>query len=66
MPADGQYYEKNDDWGSRAQLGWNGPGDTVVNLSWENERLNQPARPAIGLVDVAGGSRIAVDHPGYQ
>lgn len=50
--GDGQYYEKNDDWGSRAQLGWNAPGDTVVNLTWENERLNQPARPAIGLVDL--------------
>jgi iron complex outermembrane recepter protein len=48
--GDGQYYEKNDDWGSRAQLAWNGPDDTLVNLSWENERLNQPARPAIGLV----------------
>jgi iron complex outermembrane receptor protein len=50
--GDGQYYEKNDDWGSRAQLGWNAPGDTTVNLSWENERLNQPARPAIGIVDL--------------
>jgi iron complex outermembrane receptor protein len=50
--GDGQYYEKNDDWGSRAQLGWNAPGDTLVNLTWENERLNQPARPAIGLVDL--------------
>ena len=50
--GDGQYYEKNDDWGSRAQLGWNAPGDTVVNLTWENERLNQPARPAIGVVDL--------------
>jgi iron complex outermembrane receptor protein len=50
--ATGQEYEKNDDWGSRAQLHWNAPGDTAVNLSWEYEKLNQPARPAIGLVDL--------------
>jgi len=50
--ATGKEYEKNDDWGSRAQLRWNAPGNTVVNLSWEYERLNQPARPAIGLVDL--------------
>jgi iron complex outermembrane receptor protein len=48
----GQHYEKNDDWGTRAQLRWNAPGDTTVNLSWEHERLNQPARPAIGLVNL--------------
>jgi iron complex outermembrane recepter protein len=50
--ATGQYYEKNDDWGARAQLRWNAPGSTVVNLSFEYERLNQPPRPAIGLLDL--------------
>jgi iron complex outermembrane receptor protein len=48
--ATGQRYDKNDDWGMRAQLHWNAPGDTAVNLSWEHEQLNQPARPAIGIV----------------
>ena len=48
--ATGQHYDKSDDWGLRAQLRWNGPADTVVRLSWEHEELNQPARPAIGLL----------------
>jgi iron complex outermembrane receptor protein len=50
--ATGKNYEKDDDWGSRAQLHWNAPGDTQVNLAWEYERLNQPARPAVGLVNL--------------
>src|SRR5579859_936855 len=50
--ATGKNYEKDDDWGSRAQLHWNAPGETEVNFAWEYERLNQPARPAVGLVDL--------------
>ncbi|TCV93407.1 iron complex outermembrane receptor protein [Luteibacter rhizovicinus] len=50
--ANGQHYNKNDDWGIRSQLRWNAPGDTKVRVSWEHEKLNQPARPAIGLVPV--------------
>ncbi len=44
------HYNKNDDWGMRAQFRWNAPGDTSVNLAWEHEALNQNARPAIGIV----------------
>jgi len=47
--ASGQRYKKDDDWGMRSQLQWNAPGDTVVNLAWEHERLDQPSRPAIGV-----------------
>ena len=48
----GQHFNKNDDWGMRNQLRWNFAGDTVVRVAWEHEYLNQPARPAIGLVPV--------------
>ena len=48
----GQHFNKNDDWGMRNQLRWNLPDDTVVRVIWEHEKLNQPARPAIGLVAV--------------
>ncbi len=43
--ATGQHYDKNDDWGTRAALRWNAPGDTTVRLSWEHEEL-EPARPS--------------------
>jgi len=48
--ATGQHFEKNDDWGIRGQLRWNAPGDTEVRLTYEHEHLNQPSRPAIGIV----------------
>ncbi|GAA0709306.1 TonB-dependent receptor [Dokdonella soli] len=48
--ATGQQYDKNNDWGFRAQFRWNAPGDTTVRVAWEHEKLNQPARPAIGIV----------------
>jgi iron complex outermembrane receptor protein len=38
------------DWGTRASLGWDGPSETKVILSWEHESLDQNARPAIGLI----------------
>ena len=51
--GNGQHYNKNDDWGMRNQLRWNLPDGTVARVVWEHEKLNQPARPAIGLVPVS-------------
>jgi iron complex outermembrane recepter protein len=48
--ANGQHYGRNDDWGSRMVYRWNITPDTRVLLSWDHERLNQPPRPAFGLV----------------
>ncbi|GLQ98558.1 TonB-dependent receptor [Dyella mobilis] len=48
--ANGQHYGKNDDWGSRFVYRWNITPDTRVLWSWDHERLDQPPRPAIGLV----------------
>jgi iron complex outermembrane recepter protein len=48
--ATGQHYGKNDDWGTRAVWRWNVDDSTRVLLSWDHEKLNQPPRPAIGLV----------------
>jgi iron complex outermembrane recepter protein len=47
--ASGARYDRNGDWGTRAQLLWRAPGDTRVRLIWEHEDLDQPARPAIGI-----------------
>ncbi|HEY1312744.1 MAG TPA: TonB-dependent receptor [Steroidobacteraceae bacterium] len=47
--ATGARYDRNGDWGTRAQLLWRAPGDTRVRLIWEHEDLDQPARPAIGI-----------------
>jgi iron complex outermembrane receptor protein len=48
--ATGERYDRNGDWGFRAQLRWNAPADTQVRFIWEHEELGQPARPAIGIV----------------
>jgi iron complex outermembrane recepter protein len=48
--ATGERYDRDGDWGLRAQLRWNAPADTHVRLIWEHEELAQPARPAIGVV----------------
>ena len=48
--ATGVRYDRNGDWGVRAQLRWNAPADTNVRLIWEHEELSQPPRPAIGIV----------------
>jgi iron complex outermembrane receptor protein len=48
--ATGMRYDRDGDWGLRAQLRWNAPGDTKVRLTYELENLDQPARPAIGIV----------------
>jgi iron complex outermembrane receptor protein len=56
--ATGQRYEKNDEWGTRLQFRWRAPGDTLVRLIWEHEQLDQPARPAIGLVPVSASGTV--------
>jgi iron complex outermembrane recepter protein len=48
--ATGERYDRDGDWGLRAQLRWNAPADTRVRFIWEHENLAQPARPAIGVV----------------
>jgi len=48
--ATGERYDRDGDWGVRAQLRWNAPADTHVRFIWEHENLAQPARPAIGVV----------------
>lgn len=48
--ANGQRYGKNNDWGTRMVYRWNITPNTRVLWSWDHERLDQPPRPAIGLV----------------
>ncbi|HEX8957120.1 MAG TPA: TonB-dependent receptor, partial [Burkholderiaceae bacterium] len=50
--ATGERLNSTGDWGSRATLRWNAPGQTKVLLSWEHESLDQNALPAIGIVAV--------------
>jgi iron complex outermembrane recepter protein len=50
--ATGFRYERNGDWGGRAQLLWRAPGDTKFRLIYEHENLAQPSRPAIGIADL--------------
>jgi iron complex outermembrane receptor protein len=47
--ASGQRYDKTTDFGLRAQLRWSS-GETKVRFIWEHEQLDNPARPAIGIV----------------
>lgn len=51
--ANGQHYGKNDDWGARMVYRWNITPDTRMLWSFDYERLNQPPRPAIGLIALA-------------
>ena len=46
----GQRLNPTSDWGTRATLKWDAPGNTKVLLSWEHENLDQSASVAIGLV----------------
>ncbi len=64
--ATGQHYYKNDDWGTRMQLHWNGPADTSVNLAWEHERLKQPPRPAIGVTPLPDYPALPSTTPDYS
>ena len=51
--ASGRHYGKDDDWGSRIAWRWNLTDTTRVLLSWDHERLKQPAKPAIGLIPLS-------------
>ena len=48
--ATGKRLNDTSDWGTRATLKWDAPGQTKVLLSWEHENLDQSASVAIGLV----------------
>ena len=48
--ATGQRLNPTSDWGTRATLKWDAPGNTKVLLSWEHENLDQSASVAIGLI----------------
>ncbi len=50
--ATGARYDRDGDWGTRAQLRWRAPGDTTVRLIYEHEELSQPPRPAIGIASM--------------
>ncbi len=50
--ASGQKYGGNTAWGSRVGLRWNASDATSAVLTWEHEKLDQKARPAIGLLAV--------------
>ena len=60
--ATGERYDRDGDWGLRAQLRWNAPADTQVRFIWEHENLSQPARPAIGVSPIRDRGR-APDAP---
>ncbi|MFT3792507.1 MAG: TonB-dependent receptor [Rudaea sp.] len=63
--ATGQHFYKNDDWGTRMQLRWNGPADTSVNLAWEHERLDQPPRPTIDVTPLPAYPELPSIEPDY-
>jgi len=50
--ATGEQLDGRSDWGTRMTLRWNAPAQTKVLLSWEHEKLDQKARPAIGIVAI--------------
>lgn len=50
--ANGTAYDRDGDWSTRTQLLWRAPADTKVRLIWEHEQLDQPARPAIGILPI--------------
>jgi iron complex outermembrane recepter protein len=50
--ATGFRYERDGDWGGRAQLLWRAPGDNTFRLIYEHENLAQPSRPAVGIADL--------------
>ena len=54
--ATGQRYEQTNDLGLRAQFRWSN-GDTKLRVIWEHEQLDNPARPAIGLVSADASGR---------
>ncbi|HET7798377.1 MAG TPA: TonB-dependent receptor, partial [Nevskia sp.] len=56
--ATGEDYNTVNDFGMRAQFRWNAPGDTKVRIYAEHEKLNQPARPAVGIVAVSDAGTV--------
>ncbi len=56
--ATGEDYNKVNDFGMRAQFRWNAPGDTKVRIYAEHEKLNQPSRPAVGIVAVSDSGTV--------
>ena len=61
----GQHFNKNDDWGSRMQVQWNGPADSSVNFAWEHERLKQPPRPTINVSPIPAYPDLPSTTPDY-
>ena len=49
----GQHYANADNWGTRTALLWKGPDQLKAVLTWEHEKLDQMAKPAISLVPVS-------------
>jgi iron complex outermembrane receptor protein len=49
----GKRYGEDNDWGTRAVFRWNIDDNTRMLLSWDHEKLNQPPRPAIGLIPLS-------------
>jgi len=54
--ATGQKMGGDGSWGTRTALKWSPAADTRFIASWEHEKLDQAARPAFGLVQVAAGT----------
>lgn len=46
----GRHYGSNDDWGARLGWRWDVSDNTQVLVDYTHERLNQPPRPAFGIV----------------
>jgi len=61
--ATGKEYGKDNDWGTRAVFRWNVTDNTRVLLSWDHEKLNQPAQPAIGLVPLSNDTNERAPFP---
>jgi iron complex outermembrane receptor protein len=47
--SDEDYYD-DDSWATRAAFRWDISDNTQLLLSWDHERIDQSARPAIGIV----------------
>ena len=61
--ATGRNLRPEDSWAGRAALRWDISGDTSATLTWDHDRLDQLARPAIGLIPVDPGSDTTVPYP---
>ncbi len=61
--ATGKDLWPEDNWAGRAALRWDISGDTSATLTWDHDRLDQLARPAIGLIPVTPGSDTTVPYP---